>query len=234
MLTRFSLLIFFLLMPTLRMHGAAMVTCSQPGFSETVYNGSCSVGSGASNTLVYGAYTKASVFGNVYSVEALAGVLWTPVGNAAPYPMTASASWDDIFSLPNSNPTDILKLTVTGGGQYHPSFIEAGPISYIESDFCDAHYIGNAVCTKKATISAANFSSIELMGSDSFVINGLCGGFGCRASANSDLYEHVTIQRFLADGVTADPFSSAPEPSTLAFLLLATSAGLALYRRTLN
>jgi hypothetical protein len=227
MLTRLSLLISFLSASAASIYGAAMVTCSQPGFSETVYNGSCSVGAGVNNTFSYEAYTRTSLSGDRYIVEALSEVRSTPVSNAGSYPISASATWDDIFALPNSNPTDIFKLTVTGGGLYHPSSIQAGPISYTESDFCDAHYIGNAVCTKRATVSAASLASVELMGSDSFIIDGPCGGFGCNASPNSDLYERITIQRFLADGITADPFLSVPEPSTIALLLLAVPIGLA-------
>jgi hypothetical protein len=208
------------------MHAAAMVTCSQPGFSETVYNGTCSVGVGVNNTFSYEAYTRASIAGNVYTVQALSQVLSTPSNGSGPYPMSATASWNDVFTVPNSDPTDIFRITVTGGGLNHPASIEAGPISYLESDFCDAHYIGNSACTKEATISAADFSSLKITGSDSLSIDFPCG-FGCHTSPNADLYEIVTVQRFLADGVTADPFSSAPEPSTIALIVLGIPAGLA-------
>ncbi|MCU1292282.1 MAG: hypothetical protein JWP08_1132, partial [Bryobacterales bacterium] len=63
MLTRLSLLISFLSVSAASIYGTAMVTCSQPGFSETVYNGSCSVVAGVNNTFSYEAYTRASISG---------------------------------------------------------------------------------------------------------------------------------------------------------------------------
>jgi hypothetical protein len=214
-----------------RAEAAAVVTCAQPGFSETVFNGTCAVGTGAGGTLEFSGVTGSSFTGNTFTVQALAEVIGTPVTNSGPYPMTASATWDDIFAVPTSNADDIFKITVTGGGLDHPGSISAGPITYGGSEFCDAHYVGNAVCTETATVSAAALSSIELKGSDSITVGEPCGFSGCGLSVNTELYEVVTVERFLSDGVTADPFTVTPEPSSLALLLLGMPAGFVLRRR---
>ncbi len=233
MFLKFSLL-FCIPVFAVSMQGAAIVNCSQPGFSQTVYNASCSVGSQTGDALVYQGITSASIVAGQYVVTGLADMVSGPARNSGPYPMQASANWDDFFALPTSSPTDVLKVTVTGGGLNHPAFIRAGSINYAESDFCDAHYIGNPVCTQHLTISAGSLSNIELGGSDSVTIPFECGSFGCGQSPNASLYELVTVQRFLADGVTSDPFTTVPEPSSLTLLLLAIPGALAIIKRRSN
>ena len=232
MLTRFSFFAILLFVSTLSMYGAAIVTCSQPGSSTTTYNGTCSVGTGANNMLLYQGFTTAFINGGQYEIEGLAESLALPSSSVGPYPMTGSATWNDFFALPSSNPTDILRITVTGGGLNHPASIQAGPIDYVTSNFCDAHYIGNPVCTKAATVSAATLAGVILTGSDSITIPFPCFG-GCGVSANADLFESVSIQRFLPDGITPDPFTISPEPDSLRLLLLAIPVGLA-FRRELK
>jgi hypothetical protein len=216
---------------TARAEAAAIVTCAQPGFSETVSNGACAVGTGAGGTLQFSGITGSSITGNIFTVQALAEVIGTPATNSGPYPMTASATWDDIFALPTSNAGDIFKITVTGSGLGHPGSIDAGPLTYGGAEFCDARYVGNAACTETATVSAATLSSVELKGSDSITIDGACGLSNCGLSVNTELYEVVTVERFLSDGVTADPFTVTPEPSSLALLLLGVPAGFVFWRR---
>lgn len=231
MLNKCLILIALCTVFTVSIPAAAVVTCGQPGFSQTVYNGTCVVGTNAGGTLEFSGVTSSSTLGDVFTVQALAEVLTTPKTNAGPYPMTASATWDDIFEVPSSNPTDIFTITVTGGGLNHPAAIYAGPITYSGTDFCDARYVGNSVCTESVNISAGDFSSLEIKGSDSVSIGGPCGYSDCGLSVNSELYELVTVQRFLADGVTADPFTVTPEPSSLALLLVGIPAGLVFLRR---
>jgi hypothetical protein len=233
MLARISFFTFLLSVSTVSIYGAAIVTCSQPGSSNTTYNGICSVGTGVNNMLMYHGFTTAFIFGGEYDVEALAEPLVLPSSNVGPYPMSGSATWSDFFAAPSSKPTDILKITVTGGGLNHPASIQAGPIDYTTPDFCDAHFIGNPVCTKTATVSAASFTGVILTGSDSITIPFPCVG-GCGVSVNADLFESVTIQRFLSDGVTPDPFTISPEPGSLGLLLLAIPLGVAFRRQLLN
>lgn len=230
MLNKCWLLVVLSTLSTVGMKAAAVVTCSQPGFSQTVYNSPCAVGS-SSDTLVYLAFTESFVSGNTFSAEALAEAIGLPNTNPGPYPMSAVASWNDIFDVPSSNPTDVFKITVFGGGLNHPASIFAGPIHYTTPDFCDADYLGNPACTDTATVSATQPLSVQLTGSDSLTIPVPCGFSNCGLSVNANLYESVSVQRFLADGVTPDPFTTAPEPASVALFFLGLPAGLALYRR---
>lgn len=212
---------------------SAVVTCSEPGSTQTVYNGTCSV-SNVTGTLSYEGFTSAHVQGNQLQFEALAEALSFPgtpypanYSGPALYPMSASASWNDSFVLPSSAPGDLLDITITGGGLNHPAAVYAGPLSYPETDFCDAHYTGNPACTLNATLPASQLASVQLIGSDSVSPQGPCPlglGTGCDRSANASLFEDVTISRFLADGSTPDPFTSAPEPGTQGIVLAALVA----------
>ena len=221
---------------TVGMKAGAVVTCSQPGFSQTVYNGICAVGTDTSDTLSFGASTSASIVNGTYLVQGLAEYLTTPSSNTGPYPMSATASWNDVFALPTSNSTDIFKITVASGGLNHSGSINAGPISLDGSAFCDASYTFSPACLQTATVSASNLSSIHLQGSDSVTIDGACGSGSCGLNANSNLYEFVLVERFLSDGLTSDPFTDpttvTPEPSSLALLLFAVPAGYAFRKRS--
>jgi hypothetical protein len=215
---------------TLSMRAAAIVTCSQPGYSDIVSNGVCQSGGVGDVLQLYGS-TSSFLSGNYFNARASAFLLSVPKENPGPYPMTATAVWNDIFNVPVSNPTDVLKITVYGGGLNHPAFIDAGPIVYTASDFCDAHYTGNPACTETATVSGSQLLTVQLEGTDTVEIGGPCGSSNCGFSANGDLTEFVSVQQFLANGVTPDPFTSAPEPASIALLLLGIPAGFGLLRR---
>jgi hypothetical protein len=230
MLNKCLLLAVFSTAFTLSMQGAAMVTCSQPGYSETVFNGICAASS-SGDALEFGAFTQFSVSGNTFTAMAYASIFNLPIKNSGPYPMTATAVWNDVFEVPVSSPADVLKITVFGGGLNHPASVDVGPILYDASDFCDGHYTGNPVCTKKATVAGDNFLSVQLTGTDTVSVDSPCGYSNCGFSVNSDLSEYVSIQQFLADGVTPVSFTTAPEPQSIALLLLGLPAGLGFFRR---
>ena len=216
------------------LHGASIVTCSNGlGDTQTVYNGTCVIGSG-DNTLSYFGSSGGGIAGNQLSVAASAYLIYGPLttGPSAPpydpavYPLTATASWSDSFAIPQSNPNDILKISVYGYGLGHQAYIQVGDIDYTTQDFCDAHVdydqclaAGEAV-EKVESASQAPF--VEVFGTDSIGFTQPCYDGQCGVSANAGLYESVTIDRYLPDGVTPDPFTTTPEPSTIGLIGLAS------------
>ncbi len=197
---------------------AAVVTCTQSAYTMTVTNGICHGATG--NTLSYGGFSGLRLQNGALQATAYAELITLPDPTAGAFPISAGAMWDDTFNLPSSPSGDIIQVIVDGGGLGHPASIQIGDIDYTTPDFCDAHYTGNPACTVRETMSAGAVSTVRLTGSDSVTIGGPCVG-NCGFSANADLYEYVTINRFLADGVTSDPFTSliaAPEPSAFGLL----------------
>lgn len=210
---------------------AAVVTCTQSGYTMTVTNGICRGATG--NTLSYGGFSGLLLKNGALQATAYAELMTLPDTTAGAFPISASAMWDDTFNVPSSPSGDIIQVIVDGGGVGHPASIQLGVINYTTSDFCDAHYIGNPACTVRETMSAGAVSTVRLTGSDSVTIGGPCVG-SCGFSANADLYEYVTINRYLADGVTSDPFTSlvtAPEPAAWGLLAAGVLALIAATQR---
>jgi hypothetical protein len=138
------------------------------------------------------------------------------------YPMTAAVTWSDTFLLPRSSPTDILKITADIGSASGLASIEIGPNPDFKDTsaclpnfekFCALDYVESASGIKSGYISGNHQFTQALDGDPGPVVN------------FSDQYLTVSIERFLADGTTPDPYTSpAPEPSQLD--ILATSLGL--------
>jgi hypothetical protein len=195
------------------MQSAAVVTCTEPGFTQTITNGTCIVpGDASGGGLQYWGVTSSRISNGDLFVEAHAEILFLPeVTDLSKYPMTANSQWNDYFDLPVSRPDDVLKITAFGAGFGGPGSIQVGSI-FIESEgisstqFCDESYSGNPACTFQSTELAAMVPFVKLVGSTTYE----CNDASCHPYENQALDEVVQIQRFFADGVTSDPFTVPP------------------------
>jgi hypothetical protein len=109
-------------------NAAAIVTCSDGvGDTQTVYNGECFTGRG-NDSLSYLGTSGVSIGKNSFDVTAFGFPNTTPITspnspppNAALYPLRATVTWSDSFALPESDPNDIVAITVIGYVPGHPA-----------------------------------------------------------------------------------------------------------------
>lgn len=163
------------------------------------------------------------------------GHFQTPHGNG----VSATVNVNDTFALPGSPAGDVLKISglfAEGTSalnlccastslvlQFRPGDASSPAITLDPFKDVPIYCYKPAACRIDTTVSADAFST--------FNIQGLAYLFGnANTASNFATFDALgfTITRFKADGVTPDPFATAPEPASWSLLL--PGMGFLLYR----
>lgn len=193
---------------------AGEVTCSSGGVT-TIDPVSCSLGP-VTSTLVN---STPNLNGNIFAVARAGQSVATPSSE----PGSGSASFDDVFSIPESPVSDVFKIAILIqtdselNSSLGPLFSEikisstaAGSpvLDYNSLDaFDNCHRLG---CAFLIQVPAFAFNVLELNGSESLqTFDSVAGGFAFS-------FASVSISRFASDGVTPDPFTPEPASAGLA------------------
>ncbi len=189
---------------------AGEVTCSSGGVT-TVDSASCTLGP-VTSTLVN---NTPNLDGNIFAVARAGQSIAAPSGETS----SGSASFDDVFSIPDSPASDLFKVAIfiqtdsELNASSGPLFSEikigstaiGSPVlDYNSLDTVDnCHRLGCAVLIQ---VPAFAFNIVELGGSESLTtFDSASGGFAFT-------FASVSVSRFASDGTTPDPFT--PEPAT--------------------
>ena len=222
------------------LQSAALVNCTSPDANVSGSNINCQLGvngvpvnpqNQTFSPLVFSAKSSSGISNGIYQESGLAFFPAIPLNNTGPYPMSVSAVWDDLFTLPNSPVGDVLQVTTYLGGcgtcapdsQPGSGLITVGSQPAISDNvICD---INQSCSPNTYLLSAEGINMVETQGSYSYSFNESTQVNPGGQSRLLTFESTVTIARFLSDGVTPDPFADTPEPGT-ASLFAAASLGL--------
>ncbi len=225
------------------LQGAALVNCTSPDTNVSGSNISCHLGvngvpvnpqNPTFSQLFFSANSSSGISNGTYQESGLAFFPAVPLNNTGPYPMSVSAVWDDIFTLPNSPAGDVLQVTAYLGGcgtcapdsQPGSGLITVGPQPAISDNvICD---INQSCSPNTYLVSADGINMVETQGSYSYSFNDSTQTNPGGQSRLLTFESTLTIARFLSDGVTPDPFVDTPEPGT-GWLFAAVSLGLVVF-----
>lgn len=204
---------------------ADQLVCTQPAGNTVIRDGpgGCTFSGppyspGPREDFLYGAGGGSWVWNGVFHADYIASANSFPENIAeSAFPMSVSMTWNDSYALPLSKPTDLLRTTVTILGYNGEPVVHIGPdLTY--STGCDWH--SSSFCPMVDTIPAAGVNRVNISGSMAVAADFL-EQFNTSTSRGQpnyyDLEIDVSIERFLADGTTPDPFTT-PEPARLGFV----------------
>lgn len=189
---------------------AGEVTCSSGGI--TVNDAvSCSLGP-VTSMLVSNA---PNLDGNIFAVARAGQTSAQASGETS----SGSASFDDVFHIPDSPVSDLFKIAIfiqtdsELNSSSGPLFSEirmssdsVGPAVLDYNSLDDIDNCHRRGCAFLIQVPAFAFDVLELNGSESLqTFDSAAGGFAFT-------FASVSISRFTSDGVTPDPFT--PEPAT--------------------
>lgn len=217
--------ILIVLTATGALHADSLV-CSANGVTQSFssFPAHCNipgVPAGTGSFLAEANVAPPTIDNGAFSLLSFADLLATPEDdNRAP--ITIVATWNDVFDLPASNPSDILRITwgqtgLGSGGTWPGSQITLSNGQSLT--FVCPHIVGPPDCPPGQAVfrvPASAVTSVNLQGNyDPGPLNSQINN---SITDELEFTQGVSIARYLADGVTPDPFTAIPEPRTLLLL----------------